>query len=144
MFRYAAKRIVRGRGLFLSLFLSVALAATLFSGILQGADAIGVAILDETLDSAYVDIISSAPEKNVSKTHYFEIDEIFGEVEGVEHVDHFIRWSVELRSPEINDTIEAVLLALPGDSSLYRGMSVEGPLEEGVVYVDAISRSFYP
>ncbi len=139
MFRYAAKRIVRGRGLFLSLFLSVALAATLFSGILQGADAIGVAILDETLESAYVDVISSAPEKNVSETHYFEIDEIFGEVEGVERVDHFIRWSVELRSPMINDTIEALLLALPDDSSLYGGMSVEGPLEDGAVYVDASS-----
>ncbi len=139
MFRYAAKRIVRGRGLFLSLFLSVALAATLFSGILQGADAVGVAILDQTLDSAYVDIISSAPDKNVTETHYFEIDEIFGEVEGVERVDHFIRLSVELRSSEINGTLEAVLLALPDDSSLYGGMSVEGPLEDGVVYVDASS-----
>ena len=139
MFRYAAKRIVRGSGLFLSLFLSVALAATLFSGILQGADAIGVAILDETLESAYVDIISSAPEKNVSETHYYEIDEIFGAVDGVERVDHFIRWSVELQSPAINGTIEAVLLALPDDSSLYGGMSVEGPLEDGVVYVDASS-----
>ncbi len=139
MLRYAAKRIVRGRGLFLSLFLSVALAATLFSGILQGADAVGVAILDHTLESAYVDIISSAPDKNVTETNYFEIDEIFGEVEGVERVDHFIRWRVELRSPEINGTVEAILLALPEDSSLYGGMSVDGPLEDGVVYVDASS-----
>jgi ABC-type antimicrobial peptide transport system permease subunit len=139
MFRYAAKRIVRGRGLFLSLFLSVALAATLFGGILQGADAVGVAILDHTLESAYVDIISSAPEKNVTETHYFEIDEIFGRVEGVERVDHFIRWRVELQSTEINGTIEAILLALPDDSSLYEGMSVEGPLEDGFVYVDSSS-----
>lgn len=139
MLWYAAKRIVRGRGLFLSLFLSVALAATLFSGILQGADAVGAAILDQTLESAYVDIISSAPEKNVTKTHYFEIDEIFGGVEGVERVDHFIRWGVELRSAEINGTLEAILLALPDDSSLYAGISVEGPLEDGVVYVDASS-----
>jgi len=118
MFRYAAKRIVRGRWLFLSLFLSVALAATLFSGILQGADAVGAAILDQTLESAYVDIISSATDKNVTETHYFEIDEIFGKVDGVESVDHFIRWKVELRSSEINGTLEAVLLALPDDSSL--------------------------
>ena len=139
MFRYAAKRIVRGRGLFLSLFLSVALAATLFSGILQGADAVGAAVLDHTLESAYVDIISSVPEKNVTESHYYEIDDIFGKVEGVERVDHFIRWRVELRSPEINGTTEAVLLALPEGSSLYEGMSVEGPLEDGVVYVDASS-----
>jgi ABC-type antimicrobial peptide transport system permease subunit len=139
MFRYAAKRILRGRGLFFSLFLSVAIAATLFSGILQGADAIGVAILDETLESAYVDIISSAPEKNVSETHYFEIDEIFGEVDGVDRVDHFIRWPVELQSPTINGTIQAVLLALPEDSSLYGGLSIDGPLENNVVYVDQSS-----
>ena len=64
MFRYAIKRIIRGRSLFLSLFLSVALAVTLFSGILQGADAVGEALLDNTIDSAYLNIISRAPDKN--------------------------------------------------------------------------------
>jgi len=89
-----------------------------------------------------VDIISSAPDKNVTETNYFEIDEIFGEVEGVERVDHFIRWRVELRSPEINGTVEAILLALPDDSSLYGGMSVDGPLEDGVRSSDPLTLRF--
>ncbi|MBN2336381.1 FtsX-like permease family protein [Candidatus Bathyarchaeota archaeon] len=139
MFSYAVKRITRGRGLFLSLFLSVALAATLFSGILQGADAIGVAILDETLETAYVDIISSAPDKNVTKTHYFEVDELFSQVDGVRQVDHFIRWGVMLNSTAVNATIEASVLALPSDSSLYDGMNIDGVMEDGVIYIDASS-----
>ncbi len=139
MFRYAVKRILRGKGLFLSLFLSVALAATLFSGILQGADAIGVAILDNTLQSAYVDIISSAPDKNVTKTHYWEIDDIFSNVEGVKSSDHFIRFSAELESKSINGTVKTVILALPEDSSLYEGVSGVQVFEDGVIYVDASS-----
>lgn len=139
MFSYAVKRITRGRGLFLSLFLSVALAATLFSGILQGADAIGVAILDETLKTAYVDIISSAPDKNVTKTRYWEIDALFSGVEGVERADHFIRWSVSLSSEAINGTIDSVILAMPDDSSLYEGITGVEVFEDGVVYVDASS-----
>jgi len=139
MFRYAVKRIIRGKELFLSLFLSVALAATLFSGILQGADAIGVAILDNTLQSAYVDIISSAPDKNVTKTHYWEIDDIFGSVEGVKSSDHFIRFSAELESKSINGTVRTVILALPEDSSLYDGVSGVQVFDDGVVYVDASS-----
>ena len=137
MFRYAVKRIVRGRGLFLSLFLSVALAATLFSGILQGADAIGVAILDNTLESAYVDIISSAKDKNVTKTHYWEIDEALGGVDGVRSVDHFIHFSADLESEALNGTVDTLMLALPSDSSLYDGISGVQVLEDGVVYVDA-------
>jgi ABC-type antimicrobial peptide transport system permease subunit len=137
MFRYAVKRILRGKGLFLSLFLSVALAATLFSGILQGADAIGVAILDNTLQSAYVDIISSAADKNVTKTHYWEIDDVFSSVEGVKSSDHFIRFSAELESKSINGTVRTVILALPEDSSLYEGVSGVQVFEDGVVYVDA-------
>jgi ABC-type antimicrobial peptide transport system permease subunit len=139
MFRYAVKRILRGKGLFLSLFLSVALAATLFSGILQGADAIGVAILDNTLQSAYVDIISSAPDKNVTKTYYWEIDDVFSSVEGVKSSDHFIRFSAELESKSINGTVRTVILALPEDSSLYEGVSGVQVFEDGVIYVDASS-----
>ena len=125
--------------MFLSLFLSVALAATLFSGILQGADAIGVAILDNTLESAYVDIISSASDKNVTKTHYWEIDGILEAVEGVQSVDHFIHFAADLESEALNGTVDTVILALPPDSSLYGGITGAQVLEDGVVYVDASS-----
>jgi hypothetical protein len=40
MFSYARRRLLRGRSAFLALFMSVALATTLFSGILRGADAV--------------------------------------------------------------------------------------------------------
>ncbi|OGD47881.1 hypothetical protein A3K69_06105 [Candidatus Bathyarchaeota archaeon RBG_16_57_9] len=125
--------------MFLSLFLSVALAATLFSGILQGADAIGVAILDNTLESAYVDIISSASDKNVTKTHYWDIDQVFGGVEDVQSVDHFIHFAADLESEALNGTVDVLILALPPDSSLYDGISGVQVLEDGVVYVDARS-----
>ena len=141
MFRYAIKRIIRGRSLFLSLFLSVALAATLFSGILQGADAVGVAILDKTLDSAYVDIISSSPDKNITETRYYDIDEIFGEIEGVDSVDHYIRWRFRVLSPLLNGSLDTAVLAVPPDSSIYNGLSGIDELEDGKIYIDASSRN---
>lgn len=139
MFRYAVKRITRGRTLFLSLFLSVALAATLFSGILQGADAVGVAILDKTLESAYVDIISSSSDKNITKTRHYEIDEILGKIEGVASVDHFIRWKFKVLLPMLNESMETVVLALPPDSSLYNGISGVDQFVDGKIYVDGSS-----
>ncbi len=141
MFRYAIKRIIRGRSLFLSLFLSAALAVTLFSGILQGADAVGVALLEKTLDSAYVDIISSAPDKNLTKTRYYEIDEVLGEIDGVATVDHFIRWKFEVDSPLLNESLETAVLALPPDSSLFNGISGVDYFEDGKLYIDASSEN---
>lgn len=139
MLVYAIKRIIRGRGLFMSLFLSIALAATLFSGILQGADAIGVAVLDKTLESAYVDIITSAPDKNISKTRIFDIENIMGDIEGVEGIDHFVRWSLELDSPTFNHTIRTALVALPDDSTLFDGIEGADVFERGKIYIDASS-----
>ena len=67
MFSYASKRITRGRGLSLALFLSVVLAATLFSGILQGADAVGGSALDNMLTNTKYDIIATNTyEKNTT------------------------------------------------------------------------------
>ena len=139
MYRYAVKRITRGRSLFLSLFLSVALAATLFSGILQGADAIGAQSIDQIFSSAPYDIISTATDKNITKTNVYNIDPIFQAVPGVEQVDHFERWPVSLVSGSINGTVEGVyLIGIPDDSVFYQGLTVEH-LERGVVYVDANS-----
>ena len=56
MFRYAVKRISRSGSIFLALFLSVALAATLFSGILHGADTVGVAMLDKAFEALQMSI----------------------------------------------------------------------------------------
>ena len=80
MFSYASKRIIRGRGLSLALFLSVVLAATLFSGILQGADAVGGSALDNMLDKSDWDVIdTNIYSKNTTETHIYDIDELLPE-----------------------------------------------------------------
>ena len=141
MFNYAIKRIIRGKGLFLSLFLSVALASTLFAGILQGADVIGAKSLEQVFASAPYDIISMAPDKNITKTHISEIDEFFGPVEGVERLDYFMRTPVRLFEPgTVNTTIDGVyMVAIPDDSIFYEGLVGVDQLEHGEVYFDASS-----
>ncbi len=141
MFNYAIKRIIRGKGLFLSLFLSVALASTLFAGILQGADVIGAKSLEQVFASAPYDIISMAPDKNITKTRISEIDEFFGPVEGVERLDYFMRTPVRLFEPGTdNITIEGVyMVAIPDDSIFYEGLVGVDQFEHGKVYFDASS-----
>ena len=139
MFSYAAKRITRGRSIFIPLFLSVALAVTLFSGVLQGADAVGVALLDKALEAADVDIIATAQDKNVTKTRYYEIDDIIGEVDNVESVRHFVRWNVEVNVTGWNKTVPFMVIAIPKDSELMEDISGVDELEDGKIYVDAAS-----
>lgn len=133
MFNYAIKRIIRGKGLFLSLFLSVALASTLFAGILQGADVIGAKTIEQVFESAPYDIISMAPDKNITKTHISEIDEFFGPVEGVERLDYFMRTPIRLFEPgTVNTTIEGVyMVAIPDDSIFYEGLVGVDQFERG-------------
>ena len=141
MFNYAIKRIIRGKGLFLSLFLSVALASTLFAGILQGADVIGAKTIAQVFESAPYDIISMAPDKNITKTHISEIEEFFGPVEGVERLDYFMRTPIRLFEPgTVNTTIEGVyMVAIPDDSIFYEGLVGVDQFEYGEVYFDASS-----
>ena len=141
MFNYAIKRIIRGKGLFLSLFLSVALASTLFAGILQGADVIGAKSLEQVFASAPYDIISMAPDKNITKTHISEIEEFFGPVEGVERLDYFMRTPIRLFEPgTVNTTIDGVyMVAIPDDSIFYEGLVGVDQFEHGKVYFDASS-----
>jgi ABC-type antimicrobial peptide transport system permease subunit len=137
MFSYAVKRITRGRGLFLSLFLSVSLAATLFSGILQGADAVGVAQMDEILKSAYVDVISNSINKNITLTHYWNIDEIIEGIEEVKSANHYIRWSATIELNGTQRKIEAIILAIPEGSSLYDWLIGVDNFQDGALYIDA-------
>ena len=141
MFNYAIKRIIRGKGLFLSLFLSVALASTLFAGILQGADVIGAKTIEQVFESAPYDIISMAPDKNITKTHISEIEEFFGPVEGVERLDYFMRTPIRLFEPgTVNTTIEGVyMVAIPDASIFYEGLVGVDQFEYGEVYFDASS-----
>jgi hypothetical protein len=118
MFQYALKRIIRGKGLFLSLFLSIALASTLFAGILQGADAIGAKSLEQIFDSAPYDIIDEAFSKNITKTRILEVENILGDIEGVTRIDQFIWASVQMFEPGLNTTVDGVFIVAVPDGSI--------------------------
>ena len=137
MFSYASKRITRGRGLTVALFLSVVLAATLFSGILQGADAVSGSALDNMLKNTKFDIMdTNIYEKNTTKVNIFNIDSYFKTLDGVNGVDHFVRQSIELNSTTINGTIPVTLISLPPSGEIANGVNVPSGLEDGKVYID--------
>ena len=142
MYSYALKRLTRGRGIFLALFLSVALAATLFSGILQASDAVGVSMLGNALEATDVDIVSSAENRNLTKTSLAEVEEAIGELENVAWVEHLIR-SVELGPgdgmevslPGLNTSLPFTIVAIASDSTFVEGIEGLDILEPGEIYV---------
>ena len=137
MFSYASKRITRDRSLFLALFLSVVLAATLFSGILQGADAVGGSMISGTLNATKYDIVSTvSEEKNVTRTNIYNIDSYFEAVNGVDSVDHFLREEIELNSTIMNTTLPTTIVAVPPNSELAKGINAPNGLEDGKLYID--------
>jgi len=136
MFSYASKRMIRGRGLSLALFLSVVLGATLFSGILQGADAVGGSALDNMLENTKWDVIdTNIYEKNTTAVNIYNIDEYFMSLEGVDGVDHFIRQTIELNSTSIDGVVEVTIIAIPPDGEIAEGIS-GADLEDGKLYID--------
>jgi len=140
MFQYSVKRIVRGRGMFLSLFVSVALATTLFAGILQGADAIGAKSLEQIFRSAPYDVIDQASAKNITKTRILEVEEVLGSIEGVTHIDKFIWAPVNAFEPGSNETVEGIfLVAIPDNSTFYESIQGVDRFERGKVYLDVSS-----
>lgn len=144
MLAYAIKRLVRGRSLFLALFLSVALAATLFSGILQGADAVGASVLSSALGATDVDFVSSAEDRNLTRTSLTEVEEAISGLEHVVRVEHLIRSveqearaGVEVVVSASNESMPFTIVAIASDSNLVSGISGVERLEPGRVYVDA-------
>jgi hypothetical protein len=73
MFRYALRRLASGRSAFLALFLSVPLAPALFSGILQGANALEASMLERALENT--EIVSSAEDRNLTRASLAEVEE---------------------------------------------------------------------
>ncbi len=126
--------------MFLSLFLSVALATTLFAGILQGADAIGARSLDQIFDSAPYDIIDEASHKNITKTRILDVENVLGSIEGVTSISKFIWAPVRMYEPGVNATVEGVyLIAIPDGSKFYDGLKGVEQLERGKIYFDISS-----
>ena len=138
MFSYASKRLTRGRGLSLALFLSVILAATLFSGILQGSDAVGGSLISNSLKDTRYDIVATnVDEKNVTKTNIYGIDAYFEAQTGVETADHFLREEITLNSTAVNGTVTATIVAIPPTSGLLKNVDAPNGFEDGKVYVVA-------
>lgn len=127
----------------MALFLSVALAATLFSGILQGADAVGASMLEKALEATDIDIVSSAEDRNLTRTSLAEVEEAIGDLEHVTGVEHLIRSveqearaGIEVVVEGLNDSLPFTIVSIAGDSSLVEGITGVDRLEPGKIYVD--------
>jgi len=144
MYSYALKRLIRGKGVFLALFLSVALAATLFSGILQGADAVSASMLDMVLESTDVDIVFSAEDRDLRRTSLTAVEDAIGNLENVAWVEHLIRsveqgvgLGIEVNVTGAESSMPYTIVALASDSPLVAGIEGIDSLELGVIYVES-------
>jgi hypothetical protein len=137
MFNYAVKLIVRDISIFLALFISVTLAVALFSGIIQGVDVVGVAMLKKALTATNVDIVTEAENRNVTKTALWEFERTIGGLEHVRWVERLIRSKPEsVQLIKENNSIPFIFVAISSNSSLLNGVSGIDKLEPGKVYVD--------
>jgi hypothetical protein len=148
MYSYALKRLTRGKGLFLALFLSVALAATLFSGILQGADAVSASMLNIVQGATEVDLVFSAENRNITRTSLSEVESAIGNLEHVAWVEHLIRSTeqepgsgIEVDVPGAQHVMGFTVVALSNDSPLLAGIEGIDVLESDKIYVASGSRN---
>ena len=144
MYSYALKRLIRGKGIFLALFLSVALAATLFSGILQGADAVSASMLDMVLEATDVDLVFSAEDRDLTRTSLTEVEAAIGNLENVAWVEHLIRsveqgvgLGIEVNVTGVESAMPFTVVALASDSPLVAGIEGIDSLELGMIYVES-------
>jgi ABC-type lipoprotein release transport system permease subunit len=139
MLNYAFKRLTRGPSIFIALFLSVLVAVILFSGIIQGADAVACSMISRALEAVDIDVESWAEQRNVTRLAIEEMENAYKMVKGVIWVDHLIRWEVEVNVSGWEEPITFTLIAIPENSTLLQGISgVEG-LERGKIYIEAES-----
>ena len=144
MYSYALKRLIRGKGVFLALFLSVALAATLFSGILQGADAVSASMLDMVEGATDVDLVFSAEDRDLTRTSLSAVEAAIGNLENVAWVEHLIRsveqgvgLGIEVNVTGAESAMPFTVVALANDSPLIAGIEGLDALERGMIYVES-------
>ncbi|MGC8850291.1 MAG: hypothetical protein ACP5QI_07450, partial [Candidatus Bathyarchaeia archaeon] len=126
---------MRGKATFIPLFLSVVLAVTFFSGVLQGADAVGAAVLDRALMASEVDIVSTAEGRNFTQLAIDEVEGRIRDVKGVRSVEHIVRVEAELNGSDAEASL--IVVAVRGNSGLLGRMKGVEMLESGKVYVEA-------
>ncbi len=141
MFGYALKRVARGWKGFIALFLGIAIATTLFSGTLLGAEEVGIGMLEEAMGLVPVDIIVADLLRDVSAVDLSALEADINSMDHVVATEQVIRWSsmlnyINATNPEYN--IEFTIVALEEDSALWG--TIFGPGSEGVdfgeVYLD--------
>ena len=136
MLSYAVKRLIRGPSIFIALFLSVLLAVTLFSGIVQGSDAVAYSMLSKALGAVNIDIESWAEQRNITRLAISRMEDAYRGVRGVTWVEHLIRWEVDVNVSGWNETLTFKLIAIPENSTLLQGLSGVEELEDGKVYIE--------
>ncbi|MBS7631118.1 FtsX-like permease family protein [Candidatus Bathyarchaeota archaeon] len=113
------------------------LATTLFSGILQGADASAVSMLTRVIDASDIDMVSGAENRNLTKTAFREVENAISGIEGVKSVDHIVRFEMEVSNfTDTNSTIPLTIVAISNDSNLLKGVKGVEYLEKGKIYVE--------
>ena len=138
MYSYAVKRIIRGKGLFIALFLSVALASTLFSGIIQGSDSVAVSIISSTLSKTKYDslLVASEYNKNVTTTRIWDAEVVFGGQKDVSYINHFVILPEVFFNGSNTGKLKGLLVGVPDGSEIYQGISGITTLEDGKLYPD--------
>jgi ABC-type antimicrobial peptide transport system permease subunit len=144
MFGYALKRVVRGWRGFVALFLGIAIATTLFSGTMLGAEEVGFEMLEEAMGLVPVDIILADELRELFAMNISDLEADVRSMDGVVETEQVIRWSalinyIDFMNP--NNTVEFTIIALEEDSALWR--TIFGPGFEGIdlakIYIDGDS-----
>ncbi len=144
MFAYGLKRLVRGWGGFIALFLGVTIATTLFAGTILGAEKVGFEMLDEAMDLVPVDIITADLVRDVTAVDYSDLEEEIGQLENVVNTEQVIRWTSMINWVDYFNAVNNVnfdIAAVEENSTLW--YDVFGPGSRGVrpgeIYIDVDS-----
>jgi len=144
MFAYGLKRLIRGWGGFIALFLGVTIATTLFAGTILGAEKVGFEMLDEALDLVPVDIITADLVRDITIVDYSDLEAEIDQLENVVSTQQVIRWEsminwVDYFNPENNVVFD--IAAVEENSTLWYDIFGPGSagVQPGEIYVDVDS-----
>jgi len=119
MYSYAFKRIVRSWALFIAFFLGLALAVTLFTGTLLGADSLGYQTLQEAMTHIPVDVAASKNAKNISFSSVEETLTSISTVQYVSHVEAMYKLNASVLKSDQNLTTPFSIVALKNNSAVF-------------------------
>ena len=144
MFSYGLKRLVRGWGGFIALFLGVTIATTLFAGTILGAEKVGFEMLDEAMDLVPVDIITADLVRDITVVDYSDLEAEISQLENVVSTQQVIRWDAMLNWVDYYNAENNVafdIAAVEENSTLWYDIFGPGSagVQPGEIYVDVDS-----